>query len=63
MKVPGSGSYNPSVELTKERPSSAKIGTGLRTVENNKNTTGPGSYETRGKPGEQIPKWGFGSEI
>jgi len=32
IKVPGSGSYNPSEKLTKERPSSAKIGTGLRTV-------------------------------
>ena len=63
MKVPEGGRYNPSHFLTKERPSSAKIGTGPRTVENNKVTTGPGDYEVRNKPGEQIPKWGFGSEL
>ena len=63
MKVPEGGRYNPSLFLTKERPSSAKIGTGQRTVENNRVTTGPGDYEVRNKPGEQIPKWGFGSEL
>ena len=52
MKVPEGGRYNPSLLLTKERPSSAKIGTGQRTVENNRVTTGPGDYEVRNKPGE-----------
>ncbi|EGR30653.1 hypothetical protein IMG5_126740, partial [Ichthyophthirius multifiliis] len=62
IRVPGPGTYEPNQILTKRRPFTSKIGTGLRKdLYMYKEAPGPGYYNLKKDP--RGPKWVFGSEI
>ncbi|CAD8175828.1 unnamed protein product [Paramecium octaurelia] len=64
LNQPGPGAYNPNDGPSKQRPASAKIGTGQRAELNagfGKDAPGPGNYNLRGS--SDGPRWGFGTAL
>lgn len=59
--VPGPGSYNPEVHMTRDKAPGVKMGSSNRAdLYEGRANPGPGQYDVRGRL--NGPKWGFGSE-